>query len=134
MVVEGTILKLGSHGNLVLEDSDITLVWSIDTDKSKGILIVKNSDFNIYNSTNYSLVYEGSNLMQKIWDYPAHTLLPGQSLKRGHTLVSNSSVTNTSCVGLGLVFFYTISIQEPYGDCKGWATKVFLGPTFIIHC
>jgi hypothetical protein len=28
-VAEGALLKLGSHGNLVLEDSDGTVVWSI---------------------------------------------------------------------------------------------------------
>lgn len=48
----------------------------------------------------------------------------------------------------GLVLFYTSSIQgpywsmgglfstnliqEPYGDCKGWTTKMFLDPAFII--
>jgi len=121
MVAEGALIKLGSDGNLVLEDSDGTVIWSIGTGKSNGILMAKNGNLQIYNTTNSSLVSAGSNLVWQSWDHPTHTLLPGQTLKSGQALVSNSSATNTSAGSYklvmepgGLVLFYTISIQEPY--------------------
>jgi hypothetical protein len=73
------------------------------TGKSKGILMAKNGNFQIYNTTNSSLVSAGSNLVWQSWDHPTHTLVPGQALKRGQTLVSNSSATNTSAGSYKLV-------------------------------
>jgi len=120
-VAEGALIKLQSQGNLVLEDSDGTVVWSIGTGKSSGILMAKNGNFQIYNTTNSSLVSAGSNLVWQSWDHPTHTLVPGQALKRGQALVSNSSATKTSAGSYklvmepgGLVLFYTSSRQEPY--------------------
>lgn len=121
MVNEGAMLKLGSNGDMVLEDSDGTVVWNISIGSSKGILMAESGNLQIYNTTNSSLVSAGSNLVWQSWDYPTDTLVPGQGLKRGQALVSNSSATNTSggpyklvMEAGGLVLFYTSSAQEPY--------------------
>jgi len=121
MVAEGAMLKLGSNGDMVLEDSDGTVAWNISIGKSKGMLMAKSGNLQIYNTTNSSLVSAGSNLVWQSWDYPTDTLVPGQGLKRGQTLFSNSSATNTSAGPYklvmepgGLVLFYTNPTQEPY--------------------
>lgn len=121
-VAEGATLKLGSNGDLVLEDSNGTVAWNISIGKSKGILMAESGNFQIYNTTNSSLASAGSNLVWQSWDYPTDTLMPGQGLKRGQALVSNSSATTTNAGPYklvmepgGLVLFYTAnSTQEPY--------------------
>lgn len=89
MVIEGTMFKLGSHGNLVPKGLDRTMVWSIGTDKSKGISMANNQNFKVYNTMNSLLVCKDSNLVwQSIslkmlegeWDVPNAPMWP---LQRG---------------------------------------------------
>uniref|UniRef100_A0A0D6QTH7 Receptor-like serine/threonine-protein kinase n=1 Tax=Araucaria cunninghamii TaxID=56994 RepID=A0A0D6QTH7_ARACU len=123
MVAEGAVLKLGSDGDLVLEDSDGTMVWNISTGKTqnKAIAMQETGNLQIYNTTNSSLVSSSSNLVWQSWDHPTHTLLPGQVLKTGYTLVSNLSASNTSQGSYkltmepgGMVLYYRSKFDEPY--------------------
>ncbi|GLJ06361.1 hypothetical protein SUGI_0037130 [Cryptomeria japonica] len=121
-VAEGAVLSLGSSGDMVLEDTDGTVAWNISTGKTpkKAIAMQMSGNLQIYNTTNSSL-FSSSSLVWQSWDHPTHTLLPGQGLKTGYTLVSNYSATSASQGPYklvmepgGMVLYYKSKFYEPY--------------------
>ncbi|XP_057840412.2 G-type lectin S-receptor-like serine/threonine-protein kinase SD2-5 isoform X2 [Cryptomeria japonica] len=107
---------------MVLEDTDGTVAWNISTGKTqnKAIAMQKSGNLQIYNTTNSSL-FSSSRLVWQSWDHPTHTLLPGQRLKTGYTLVSNHSATSSSQGSYklvmepgGMVLYYKSKFYEPY--------------------
>ncbi|KAH9326262.1 hypothetical protein KI387_006440, partial [Taxus chinensis] len=121
-VAEGAVLTLGNSGDMILRDSDGTVAWNISTGKTqnKAIAMQMTGNLQIYNTTNSSLL-SSSSLVWQSRDNPTHTLLPGQVLKTGYTLVSNASATNASQGSYklvmepgGLVLYYRSKFEEPY--------------------
>ncbi|GLJ06362.1 hypothetical protein SUGI_0037140 [Cryptomeria japonica] len=121
-VAEGAVLSLESSGDMILKDTDGTEAWNISTGKTqnKTIAMQMSGNLQIYNTTNSSL-FSSSSLVWQSWDHPTHTLLPGQSLKTGYTLVSNYSATSASQGSYklvmepgGMVLYYKSMFDEPY--------------------
>ncbi|GLJ06207.1 hypothetical protein SUGI_0033450 [Cryptomeria japonica] len=121
-VAESAVLMLESSGDIVLKDTDGTVAWNISTGKTqnKTIAMLISGNLQIYNTTNSSL-FSSSSLIWQSWDHPTHTLLPGQSLKTGYTLVSNYSATSASQGSYklvmepgGMVLYYRSKFDEPY--------------------
>ncbi|TMW84897.1 hypothetical protein EJD97_024167, partial [Solanum chilense] len=83
-------LKLGQDGNLVLADSDGTLVWSTNT-TGKSV-----SGLNMTEMGNLVLFDKANRTVWQSFDHPTDTLIPGQSLVSGRKLVASVSVTNWS--------------------------------------
>ncbi|XP_015080927.1 G-type lectin S-receptor-like serine/threonine-protein kinase SD2-5 [Solanum pennellii] len=83
-------LELGQDGNLVLTDSDGTLVWSTDT-IGKSV-----SGLNLTEMGNLVLFDKRKRIIWQSFDHPTDSLLPGQSLVSGRKLVASVSATNRS--------------------------------------
>ncbi|XP_055824530.1 G-type lectin S-receptor-like serine/threonine-protein kinase SD2-5 [Solanum dulcamara] len=91
-------LQLGQDGNLVLTDSDGTLVWSTDT-IGKSV-----SGLNLTEMGNLVLFDNRKRIIWQSFDHPTDSLLPGQNLVSGQRLIASISATNRS---QGL-FFLTV--------------------------
>ncbi|XP_057828701.1 G-type lectin S-receptor-like serine/threonine-protein kinase SD2-5 [Cryptomeria japonica] len=87
LVQENATLELTSTGDLVLKDSDGSLVWSTST-SAQGIMMEETGNLVLFNSSNRT--------MWQSFDHPADMLLLGQKLKVGQKLIANISPTNTS--------------------------------------
>ncbi|XP_016498563.1 G-type lectin S-receptor-like serine/threonine-protein kinase SD2-5 [Nicotiana tabacum] len=83
-------LQLGRDGNLVLADSDGTLVWSTNT-TGKSV-----SGLNLTERGNLMLFDKRKRAIWQSFDHPTDSLLPGQSLVRGQKLVASISASNRS--------------------------------------
>nr|XP_004243251.1 G-type lectin S-receptor-like serine/threonine-protein kinase SD2-5 [Solanum lycopersicum] len=83
-------LELGQDGNLVLTDSDGTLVWSTDT-IGKSV-----SGLNLTEMGNLVLFDKRKRIIWQSFDHPTDSLLPGQSLVSGRKIVASVSATNRS--------------------------------------
>ncbi|XP_027156707.1 G-type lectin S-receptor-like serine/threonine-protein kinase SD2-5 [Coffea eugenioides] len=85
---ENGTLQFLPDGNLILKDADGTLVWSTST-SNKGVVGMKVME------TGNLVLHDGNN--QTVWqsfDHPTDTLLPGQKLVDGQTLVARLSETS----------------------------------------
>ncbi|GLJ06360.1 hypothetical protein SUGI_0037120 [Cryptomeria japonica] len=142
-VAEDAVLSLGSSGDIVLEDTDGTVAWNISTGKTqnKAIAMQISGNLQIYNTTNSSL-FSSSSLVWQSWDHPTHTLLPGQELKTGNTLVSNYSATSASQGSYklvmepgGMVLYYKSKFYEPYWSLglSGLDYEGILRPCFYTY-
>ncbi|CAN4103173.1 unnamed protein product [Withania somnifera] len=83
-------LKLGLDGNLVLADSDGTLVWSTQT-TGKSV-----SGLNLTEMGNLVLFDKRKRTIWQSFDHPTDSLLPGQNLVYGRKLIASVSATNRS--------------------------------------
>ncbi|XP_049412560.1 G-type lectin S-receptor-like serine/threonine-protein kinase SD2-5 [Solanum stenotomum] len=83
-------LQLGNDGNLVLTDSDGTLVWSTDT-IGKSV-----SGINLTEMGNLVLFDKRNRAIWQSFDHPTDSLLPGQNLVSGQKLIASVSATNRS--------------------------------------
>ncbi|OIT36407.1 PREDICTED: G-type lectin S-receptor-like serine/threonine-protein kinase SD2-5 [Nicotiana attenuata] len=83
-------LQLGRDGNLVLADSDGTLVWSTNT-TGKSV-----SGLNLTETGNLVLFDKRKHAIWQSFDHPTDSLLPGQSLVRGQKLIASISASNRS--------------------------------------
>ncbi|XP_009605940.1 G-type lectin S-receptor-like serine/threonine-protein kinase SD2-5 [Nicotiana tabacum] len=83
-------LQLGRDGNLVLADSDGTLVWSTNT-TGKSI-----SGLNLTERGNIVLFDKRKRAIWQSFDHPTDCLLPGQKLVSGRKLTATISSTNQS--------------------------------------
>ncbi|KAG5597332.1 hypothetical protein H5410_038564 [Solanum commersonii] len=83
-------LQLGHDGNLVLTDSDGTLVWSTDTIE-KSV-----SGLNLTEMGNLVLFDKRKRTIWQSFDHPTDSLLPGQNLVSGQKLIASVSATNHS--------------------------------------
>ncbi|XP_059292626.1 G-type lectin S-receptor-like serine/threonine-protein kinase SD2-5 [Lycium ferocissimum] len=83
-------LQLGQDGNLVLADSDGTLVWSTDT-TGKSV-----SGLNLTEMGNLVLFDKRKRTIWQSFDHPTDSLLPGQNLVFGRKLTATNSSTNLS--------------------------------------
>eukprot|EP01018_Ginkgo_biloba_P039177 Gb_38843 [translate_table: standard] len=95
-VSKNGVLELQSDGNLVLSDSkdgsvaSRRSIWSSNTTQKgvTGMKILGSGLLQILNNTNHTI--------WRSWDHPTDTILLGQALKAGDTLVSRSSRFNLS--------------------------------------
>ncbi|KAG5597335.1 hypothetical protein H5410_038567 [Solanum commersonii] len=83
-------LQLGHDGNLVLTDSDGTLVWSTNT-TGKSV-----SGLNLTEMGNLVLFDKRKRTIWQSFDHPTDCLLPGQNLVSGRKLIASVSATNHS--------------------------------------
>ncbi|MCD7469244.1 hypothetical protein HAX54_008115 [Datura stramonium] len=83
-------LQLGQDGNLVLTDSDGTLVWSTNT-TGKSV-----SGLNLTEMGNLVLFDMRKRPVWQSFDHPTDSLLPGQNLVSGKKLIASISATNQS--------------------------------------
>ncbi|XP_059282650.1 G-type lectin S-receptor-like serine/threonine-protein kinase SD2-5 [Lycium ferocissimum] len=83
-------LQLGQDGNLVLANSDGTLVWSTNT-TGKSV-----SGLNLTEMGNLVLLDKRKRPIWQSFDHPTDSLLPGQNLVSGRKLISSVSTTNQS--------------------------------------
>ncbi|KAM3301999.1 hypothetical protein P3S67_016501 [Capsicum chacoense] len=83
-------LQLGQDGNLVLLDSDGTLVWSTNTTGKSvsGLKLTDTGNLVLFDKVNRSI--------WQSFDHPTDALLPGQSLVSGKKLVASVSYANSS--------------------------------------
>ncbi|CAN4104480.1 unnamed protein product [Withania somnifera] len=87
-------LQLGQDGNLVLADSDGTLVWSTNTaDKSV-------SGLNMTETGNLVLFDKDNRTIWQSFDHPTDAMLPGQTMVNGQKLIASVSATNQSRASL----------------------------------
>ncbi|XP_058092665.1 EP1-like glycoprotein 3 [Magnolia sinica] len=84
---ENGTLTLTSYGDLVLQDSDDTKVWSTDTSGKFIIGIILQEDGNLQLYSNDYTVWQS-------FDHPTDTLLPGQKFYEGSRLIASSSTTD----------------------------------------
>ncbi|GLJ35725.1 hypothetical protein SUGI_0717570 [Cryptomeria japonica] len=90
MVQENATLTLTSTGELVLKDSDSTVVWSTNTSAQAFQRMA------IHESGNLVLLNTSNGVIWQSFDYPTDTILVGQKLKVGQKLIANISPKNTS--------------------------------------
>ncbi|KAJ8532173.1 hypothetical protein K7X08_012096 [Anisodus acutangulus] len=83
-------LQLGQDGNLVLIDSDGTLVWSTNT-TGKSV-----SSLNLTDMGNMVLFDKFDRTIWKSFDHPTDCLLPGQNLVSRQKLIASVSASNWS--------------------------------------
>ncbi|MCD7469242.1 hypothetical protein HAX54_008113 [Datura stramonium] len=83
-------LQLGQDGNLVLTDSDGTLVWSTNT-TGKSV-----SGLNLTEMGNLVLFDKRKRPIWQSFDHPTDSLLPGQNLVSGRKLQASVSASNWS--------------------------------------
>ncbi|KAM3222408.1 G-type lectin S-receptor-like serine/threonine-protein kinase SD2-5 [Capsicum annuum] len=83
-------LKLGQDGNLVLTDSNGTIVWSTGT-TGKSV-----SGLNLTEMGNLVLFDKRKRTIWQSFDHPTDSLLPGQSLVSRKKLIASASATNRS--------------------------------------
>ncbi|KAK4342255.1 hypothetical protein RND71_038071 [Anisodus tanguticus] len=83
-------LQLGQDGNLVLTDSDNTIVWSTNT-TGKSV-----SGLNLTEMGNLVLFDKRKRAIWQSFDHPTDSLLPGQTLVSGRKLTATNSSTNQS--------------------------------------
>ncbi|KAF3678604.1 hypothetical protein T459_20354 [Capsicum annuum] len=83
-------LKLGQDGNLVLTDSNGTLVWSTNT-ASKSV-----AGLNLTEMGNLVLFDKRKHPIWQSFNHPTDSLLPGQNLDSGRKLVASISASNQS--------------------------------------
>ncbi|PHU12549.1 hypothetical protein BC332_19479, partial [Capsicum chinense] len=83
-------LKLGQDGNLVLTDSNGTLVWSTNT-ASKSV-----AGLNLTEMGNLVLFDKRKRPIWQSFNHPTDSLLPGQNLDSGRKLVASISASNQS--------------------------------------
>ncbi|MCD9641565.1 hypothetical protein HAX54_027793 [Datura stramonium] len=89
-VKENATLQLSRDGNLVLADSDGTLVWSTNT-AGKSV-----AGLNLTETGNLVLFDKANRTIWQSFDHPTDSLLPGQSLVSGKKLIASDSATNRS--------------------------------------
>ncbi|KAH0744085.1 hypothetical protein KY290_032078 [Solanum tuberosum] len=94
-------LQLGHDGNLVLTDSDGTLVWSTDT-IGKSV-----SGLNLTEMGNLVLFDKRKRTIWQSFDHPTDSLLPGQNLVSGQKLIASVSATNRSQDLFSLTVLYS---------------------------
>ncbi|KAH0653841.1 hypothetical protein KY289_031519 [Solanum tuberosum] len=94
-------LQLGHDGNLVLTDSDGTLVWSTDT-IGKSV-----SGLNLTEMENLVLFDKRKRTIWQSFDHPTDSLLPGQNLVSGQKLIASVSATNRSQGLFSLTVLYS---------------------------
>ncbi|XP_059064580.1 G-type lectin S-receptor-like serine/threonine-protein kinase SD3-1 [Cryptomeria japonica] len=90
LVQENATLELTSSGDLVLKDSDGTVVWSTNT---------FTKDFQgmrIEESGNPVLLNRSNGTMWQSFDHPTDLLISGQRLEVGQKLIANSYYTASS--------------------------------------
>ncbi|XP_006348915.1 G-type lectin S-receptor-like serine/threonine-protein kinase SD2-5 [Solanum tuberosum] len=104
-------LQLGQDGNLVLTDSDGTLVWSSNT-TGKSV-----SGLNLTETGNLVLFDKANRAIWQSFDHPTDCLLPGQNLVSGQNLIASVSASNWS-EGL-----FTLTIRN-----GSWATYIDSDP------
>ncbi|KAI5661974.1 hypothetical protein M9H77_21297 [Catharanthus roseus] len=83
-------LQLRPDGDLVLTNSDGTLVWSSDTGKKPV------SSLNLTEMGNLILLGKNNETIWQSFDYPTDSLLLGQKLVPGQKLIASVSATNRS--------------------------------------
>ncbi|XP_019264455.1 PREDICTED: G-type lectin S-receptor-like serine/threonine-protein kinase SD2-5 [Nicotiana attenuata] len=83
-------LQLGQDGNLVLLDSDGTLVWSTNT-TGKSV-----SGLNLTERGNLVLFDKRNSAIWQSFDHPTDSLLSGQDLVSGQKLIASISASNKS--------------------------------------
>ncbi|MCD7469245.1 hypothetical protein HAX54_008116 [Datura stramonium] len=83
-------LQLGRDGNLVLADSDGTLVWSTNT-AGKSV-----SGLNLTETGNLVLFDKRKRTIWQSFDHPTDSLFPGQNLVSGQKLIASVSASNWS--------------------------------------
>ncbi|KAK4355330.1 hypothetical protein RND71_024301 [Anisodus tanguticus] len=83
-------LQLGRDGNLVLADSDGTLVWSTNT-AGRSV-----SGLNLTEMGNLVLFDKRKRKIWQSFDHPTDSLLPGQNLVSGQKLIASVSASNWS--------------------------------------
>ncbi|XP_059307665.1 G-type lectin S-receptor-like serine/threonine-protein kinase SD2-5 [Lycium ferocissimum] len=83
-------LQLGQDGNLVLANSDGTVVWSTNTiGKSvSGLILTEKGNLVLFDKANRTI--------WQSFDHPTDYLLPGQSLVSGQKLTASVSASNRS--------------------------------------
>ncbi|KAH0653826.1 hypothetical protein KY289_031504 [Solanum tuberosum] len=83
-------LQLGRDGNLVLADSDGTLVWSTNTTGKSvsGLNLTETGNLVLFDTTNHTV--------WQSFDHPTDCLLPGQNLVSGQKLTASVSADNSS--------------------------------------
>ncbi|CAM6127711.1 unnamed protein product [Calypogeia fissa] len=82
-VKENATLALESNGNLVLTDSDGTQVWSTNLPSSAAIAAAT-----LDLTGNLQLLNKANKTVWQTFDYPDDSLLPGQYVKSGKSLVA----------------------------------------------
>ncbi|XP_049386463.1 G-type lectin S-receptor-like serine/threonine-protein kinase SD2-5 [Solanum stenotomum] len=83
-------LQLGQNGNLVLTDSDGTVVWSTNT-TGKSVSGLKMTEMG-----NLVLFDKRKQAIWQSFDHPTDCLLPGQKLVSGRKLIASISGSNQS--------------------------------------
>lgn len=83
-------LQLGQDGNLVLADSDGTLVWSTNT-TGKSV-----SGLNLTEKGDLVLFDKVTRTIWQSFNHPTDSLLPGHSLVTGQKLTASVSADNLS--------------------------------------
>ncbi|KAL3333097.1 hypothetical protein AABB24_033259 [Solanum stoloniferum] len=83
-------LQLGRDGNLVLADSDGTLVWSTNTTGKSvsGLNLTETGNLVLFDTTNRTV--------WQSFDHPTDCLLPGQNLVSGQKLTARVSADDSS--------------------------------------
>ncbi|XP_072961164.1 G-type lectin S-receptor-like serine/threonine-protein kinase SD2-5 [Typha angustifolia] len=87
-VREKASLQFTEDGDLVLRDSDGTLVWSTNT-SGKSVVAMS-----ITESGNLVLFDSKNTSVWQSFDHPTDSLVPGQSMREGMRLTANISTTN----------------------------------------
>ncbi|KAH0744863.1 hypothetical protein KY290_032856 [Solanum tuberosum] len=128
-------LQLGHDGNLVLTDSDGTLVWSTDT-IGKSV-----SGLNLTEMGNLVLFDKRKRAIWQSFDHPTDSLLPGQNLVSGQKLIASVSATNHSQGLLALTVLngswaaYTDTVPPQYYYSSSYADSYYYSfndQTFIV--
>ncbi|XP_049386458.1 EP1-like glycoprotein 4 [Solanum stenotomum] len=94
-------LQLGRDGNLVLADSDVTLVWSTNTTSKSvsGLNLTETGNLMLFDTTNHTV--------WQSFDHPTDCLLPGQNLVSGQKLTASVSAYNSSQDSDPPQYYYT---------------------------
>ncbi|XP_062232900.1 G-type lectin S-receptor-like serine/threonine-protein kinase SD2-5 [Phragmites australis] len=88
LVRENATLSFTASGDLLLRDTDGSLVWSTGTSGQSvaGMTVTKSGNLVLFNRNNA--------LLWQSFNHPTDTLLPGQPLVEGMRLTPNASATN----------------------------------------
>nr|GEY78628.1 G-type lectin S-receptor-like serine/threonine-protein kinase SD2-5 [Tanacetum cinerariifolium] len=123
----GATLNLSPAGELILQDSDGSTVWTTNT-TGKSV-----SGMNLTNTGNLVLFDVYGLVVWQSFDHPTDCLLPGQTLLQGQKLIASVSSTNwttrKSLYSLeakhdGLYAYFTVN-PHPYIYYKSAATHSF---------
>ncbi|GLJ59208.1 hypothetical protein SUGI_1497380 [Cryptomeria japonica] len=112
MVQENATLILTSTRELLLMDSDGSVVWSKNTSTQdfEGMVVNESGNLVLYNTSN-GIIWQSS-------DHPTDTILLLQKFKVGQKLIANTCPTNTSQGTARYVIDYVTSFTGELTLCE----------------